>query len=74
MRLCKFPGCDEPHKARGFCAGHYQVWLRRGCVAPIKRRQEPVEPIKPPVLHPWGDLQSLMEKAPVWSGKKGSHR
>jgi hypothetical protein len=25
---CKVPGCDDPGRARGFCARHYQKWRR----------------------------------------------
>lgn len=25
---CKVSGCDEPYRAKGFCARHYQQWKR----------------------------------------------
>ncbi|MGB0641658.1 MAG: hypothetical protein ACPGTU_20160, partial [Myxococcota bacterium] len=25
---CKASGCDEPYRAKGFCARHYQQWKR----------------------------------------------
>ena len=25
---CKVEGCDEPYRAKGFCARHYQQWKR----------------------------------------------
>lgn len=25
---CKVPGCTSPHRARGYCARHYQMWKR----------------------------------------------
>lgn len=27
-RGCKVPGCDNKHRARGFCGKHYQMWRR----------------------------------------------
>lgn len=27
---CKIDGCDEPHKARGWCVKHYQRWRKHG--------------------------------------------
>jgi hypothetical protein len=27
---CKFDGCGDPVKARGWCAKHYRRWLRTG--------------------------------------------
>lgn len=31
-RGCKVPGCTQEHRARGFCARHYQMW-KRGTLA-----------------------------------------
>lgn len=25
---CKVPGCDDPHRSKGFCSRHYQAWRR----------------------------------------------
>lgn len=29
-RTCSFPGCDKPHKARGWCQTHYRFWRLYG--------------------------------------------
>lgn len=29
-RTCSVPGCGCPHKARGWCTGHYKRWSRTG--------------------------------------------
>lgn len=29
-RLCSIPGCDKPHKARGWCTMHYTRWKSHG--------------------------------------------
>lgn len=34
MRLCEIPGCGRPHKARGYCIGHYMRVKERGDVRP----------------------------------------
>ena len=31
MKICAYDGCDKPHKARGFCSGHYWQLRKRGC-------------------------------------------
>lgn len=37
--FCTVPGCNRPHKARGYCASHYQNFKRGGPVsAEIKTR------------------------------------
>lgn len=33
-RTCTFPGCDSPHKARGWCGNHYLQWRTTGEVKP----------------------------------------
>lgn len=30
IRLCSVPGCGQPHKTRGYCVRHYQLWRRHG--------------------------------------------
>lgn len=30
--ICSVLGCGRPHKSRGYCASHYQVWKRGGLV------------------------------------------
>lgn len=29
-RVCSVPGCGQPHKTRGYCTRHYQLWRRHG--------------------------------------------
>lgn len=29
---CSVPGCDRPHKARGWCQAHYRRWQTHGDV------------------------------------------
>ena len=29
-RLCSVPECGRPHKTRGYCTRHYQLWRRNG--------------------------------------------
>lgn len=29
-RVCSVPGCGQPHKTRGYCTRHYQIWRRNG--------------------------------------------
>ena len=29
-RLCEIDGCERPHKARGWCRNHYQMWQKHG--------------------------------------------
>ena len=29
MRKCKKKGCNEVHKARGFCSNHYEQWRNK---------------------------------------------
>lgn len=29
-KRCSVPGCESPHRARGFCSLHYQRWLNTG--------------------------------------------
>lgn len=33
-RVCSIEGCERPHKARGWCPGHYSRWLATGEVRP----------------------------------------
>lgn len=32
-RACSVPGCERPHKARGYCRPHYRRWQRHGGAA-----------------------------------------
>lgn len=29
-RTCDVPGCDRPHRSKGFCASHYNRWRKTG--------------------------------------------
>lgn len=31
-KLCTVPGCDKPHRARGWCSAHWERWKRWGSV------------------------------------------
>lgn len=35
-RLCTIPGCEQPHRARGWCQSHYNAWHYSGDVASIQ--------------------------------------
>lgn len=45
-RVCEKPGCEGPHKARGFCEAHYEEWRKTegprcsepGCDRPLVAR------------------------------------
>lgn len=47
-RTCGIEGCNEPHRCKGFCAVHYEEWLRtdpdrarcsvEGCDTPARKR------------------------------------
>lgn len=41
LTICEIRGCGRPHKARGWCALHYQRWRRHG-------QPGPAEPLPPP--------------------------
>lgn len=30
MRLCEIPGCERPHRRRGWCSTHYSRWRETG--------------------------------------------
>jgi hypothetical protein len=55
---CTIPGCDELHRAQGFCTSHYRKALRRGEIiampTPLKLTKEDVDQIK--MLLTAGDL------------------
>lgn len=34
-RACKVDGCDQPHRARGYCKTHYDHWSRHGDTSDI---------------------------------------
>jgi hypothetical protein len=40
MKGCKFEGCDRPHKAKGYCFGHYRHLLNG-------HEPRPIRPIRP---------------------------
>jgi hypothetical protein len=39
--VCGVPGCDRPHKARGYCATHYARWRRTGDPEKTRRAGRP---------------------------------
>lgn len=41
-RLCSYPGCTLPHKARSFCNPHYRALLRKGR-PDLRERQDRVK-------------------------------
>lgn len=37
-RTCSVPECESPHKSRGYCGRHYQLWYKKGdAQAPVKK-------------------------------------
>lgn len=38
--VCTVEGCGRPHKARGYCAVHYQHWMRGMPINPIVRTRD----------------------------------
>lgn len=36
-RQCSYPSCGEPHKAKGFCSGHYQQQKVGRSLRPLRR-------------------------------------
>ena len=40
MRKCDVEGCDNKHSGKGFCAKHYQRWLRYGDPHHKKKEQD----------------------------------
>lgn len=52
-RLCRLPGCGEPHWARGYCMGHYNRnrwrWTRRNPVDEAARELEVAAELGDPV-------------------------
>ena len=39
MRHCGIPGCEQPHRARGWCKDHYSAWYQNG--DPLLWRRQP---------------------------------
>lgn len=46
-RTCSEPGCDDPHKSRGYCGKHYMFHLNRGDLVPIKSKGRTAEEAQP---------------------------
>lgn len=40
MRLCTFPGCCRPHKAKGLCDSHRKQKALKGSLLPLINRQK----------------------------------
>lgn len=40
MRLCTFPGCCRPHKAKGLCDSHRKQKALKGSLTPLLHRQK----------------------------------
>lgn len=38
--VCTVDGCGRPHKARGYCAVHYQHWMRGVTINPVVRTRD----------------------------------
>lgn len=47
-KICKVPGCDKPHRAKGFCTMHY-FRLRRGQSMDKPRKDEPAPNVSSPI-------------------------
>ena len=39
-RTCSIDGCEEPHRARGWCTTHHQAWVKHG--DPAYQRDHPI--------------------------------
>lgn len=35
-RVCEYPGCGRPHRARGHCMGHYKLWMLGEELRPLR--------------------------------------
>lgn len=40
-RTCSVDGCEDPHRARGWCGSHYQRWHKYGDPLATKERLKP---------------------------------
>jgi hypothetical protein len=61
MQLCKVPGCEREHCARGWCGTHYACWLRTGDPIPARRH---VVPYGTTSLHRHGSRVEYRTKTP----------
>lgn len=69
-RTCSIDGCDQPHKARGWCFKHYRRW--RACGDPVgePRIGRPRGPMPLDPKRFWAKVEKTAE-CWVWKGARG---
>lgn len=55
-KQCKYDGCDQPAKIRGYCSRHYHYLRRKGLLKVKRRQKEEKNPEKEEYgIIGWGD-------------------